>query len=274
MNIMTFFCKDFYCPNCKVHKVEHKVFQLVDKYHLKSNIQGHYEATVEKVESKNEVRSDLAGTIAAVETYEDKIYHFCNINGSYLYEIECKNCNFKRIVYFDNYKFDIPKTIYPILPEGKPLPDCMPEDLRKDFDEARLIVNYSVRCAVGLLRICGEKLCNFIADRYITDKDIKQEIIEKQNKLQPKINLLVKYRKDYFSFIDEKYIQQLEIVKDAGNSSLHARNILDEYTKNDFDALYTIIIDICNTIATKEENDDKRINALKEKNDINDPKKR
>ena len=55
--------------------------------------------------------------------------------------------------------------------------------------------------------------------------------------------------------------------------SLHSREILDEYTIDDFNTLCTIITAICNTIATKEENN-KRINALKEKNDINDPKKR
>ena len=268
---MTSYCENFYCPICKVHKVGHKVFQLVDKYHLNSHIKGRHEATVEKVKSTNKVSSGLEKTIAPVETYEDEIYDFCTINDSYLYEIECNNCNFKRIVYFNNCKFDIPKTIYPILPDGKPLPDCMPEDLRKDFDEARLIVNYSVRCAVGLLRICGEKLCNFMADKYIPDENIKKKIKDKM--LGDKIKDISELREKYFSFIDKECIEQLKVVQNAGNRNLHANLILDEYTKKDFNTLCTIITAICNTIATKEENA-KRINALKEKNDINDPKKR
>ena len=238
------------CPNCKNNKVGHRYCFLIDNYYL--SYSEYFTAT-------NRLNLSLKEDVVCFDKKD-------------IVEIICNHCQYKRLVVLNDECNDVEKTIYPILPDGKPLPDCITEDLRKDFDEARLIVNYSVRCAVGLLRICGEKLCNFIADKYITDAKIKTEIIQNQNKLQPKINLLVKHRKDYFSFIDEEYIKQLEIVKDSGNSSLHSREILDEYTKDDFDTLCTIITAICNTIATKEESD-KRINALKQKNSVNDTKK-
>ena len=233
------------CPNCKNKKVGHHYCYLIDNYKYNFGSYETYDLTESSLEFEN--RS--------------------------IYEIICNHCKYKRLVVLNDECNDVEKTIYPILPEGKPLPDCIDEGIRKDFDEARLIVNYSVRCAVGLLRICGEKLCNFIADKYITDANIKKEIKEKQNELKPKIDLLVKYRKDYFPFIDEECIKNLEVVRDAGNRNLHANLILDEYTEKDFNTLCTIIAAICDAIATKEEND-KKINALKEKNDINDPKKR
>ena len=196
----------------------------------------------------------------------DDLFYFEGFENDFICIIICNHCQYKRLIVCDS-NTKIKTTLYPLI-ANKPLPDCMPEDLRKDFDEARLIVNYSVRCAVGLLRICGEKLCNFIADKYITDENIKKKIKEEQNTLQPKIDLLVKYREDYFSFIDEEYIKNLEVVKKAGNNSLHSREISDEYTIDDFDTLCTIITAICDTIATKEESY-KRINALKQKNAVN-----
>ena len=117
----------------------------------------------------------------------------------------------------------------------------------------------------------------YIADKYIPDENIKKKI--KKEMLDDKIKYILNdkngasLREKYFSFIDEQCIKQLEVVKNAGNRNLHANLILDEYTRDDFITLCAIITAICNTIVTKEEND-KRINALKEKNDINDPKKR
>ena len=175
------------CPNCKYKLVHHDYYSLFYNLHWFG---------------LDEIRSDPV-----------------RIDKKQCYKIICHKCEYERIVLLDEERKNILKTIYPILPVGEPLPDCITEDLRKDFDEARLIVNYSVRCAVGLLRICGEKLCNFIADKYITDANIKKEIKENQNKLQPKIDKLVKHREEYFSFIEEEYIKNLEVVKLAGNIS-------------------------------------------------------
>ena len=80
--------------------------------------------------------------------------------------------------------------------------------------------------------------------------------------------MIVKHRKNYFSFLDEKYLNDLEVIRGAGNNLLHSGEILDEYTKEDFDTLRTMITAICDTIETKEEND-KKINALKQKNNNN-----
>ena len=269
------------CPFCGTKRVRHDIYPLIEELNI--NLQELF--SVCDIISRNAQalsdRNDFN-----IQEEKERACHpkIAEIGNELLFISICGFCNHKRILSFEhkicgtfvgkqNLPSRGPRTIYPILPDGEPLPDCMPEDLRKDFDEARLLVNYSVRCAVGLLRICGEKLCNFIADKYITDENIKKEIKEKQKELKPKIDLLVRHRQNYFSFIGKEYIKQLEVVKDTGNRNLHANLILDEYTRDDFKTLCTIITAICNTIATKEEND-KSINALKEKNDINDPKKR
>lgn len=274
------------CPFCGTKCVRHDVYSLIEEL----NIDLQEMSVMCNIISQNTQafsdRNDFN-----IQEEKERACHpkRAEIDNELLCISICGSCNHKRILLFNDEQKKVgsninevfrslaveqillsgePRTIYPILPDGKPLPDCMPEDLRKDFDEARLIVNYSVRCAVGLLRICGEKLCNFIADKCITDENIKKKIKEEQNTLQPKIDLLVKYREDYFSFIDEEYIKNLEVVKKAGNNSLHSREISDEYTIDDFDTLCTIITAICDTIATKEESY-KRINALKQKNVIN-----
>ncbi len=264
------------CPFCGTKRVRHDVYPLIEELNI--NLQELF--SVCDVISRNAQalsdRNDFD-----IQEEKERACHpkIAEIDNELLFISICGFCNHKRILSFEhkicgtfvgkqNLPSREPRTIYPILPDGEPLPDCMPEDLRKDFDEARLIVNYSVRCAVGLLRICGERLCNFIADKYITDANIKKEIKEKQKELKPKIDLIVKHREKYFSFIDEEYIKQLEIIKDAGNCSLHSREISDEYTIDDFDTLCTIITAICNTIATKEENY-KRMNTLKQKNVVN-----
>ena len=146
------------CPNCRVRKVEHRYYYLIDSYSYLDDqkffklLYGEYSETQLCLLKSNSLSFDEQLVV----------------------EIICNNCFYKRLVILNDELNNVERTIYPILPDGEPLPDCISEDIRKDFDEARLIVNYSVRCAVGLLRICSEKLCNFIADKYITDENKKK----------------------------------------------------------------------------------------------------
>lgn len=65
------------------------------------------------------------------------------------------------------------KLIYPPARIG-PLPnDDMPDDVRKDFEEARSIIDLSPRGAAALLRLCVQKLCKELGQKgKIIDEDI------------------------------------------------------------------------------------------------------
>lgn len=63
-----------------------------------------------------------------------------------------------------------------------PNPD-MPEDVRRDYEEARLVLTLSPRSAAALLRLCIEKLCAHAKGRNLNEKigtlvqeDLKPEI--------------------------------------------------------------------------------------------------
>ena len=158
----------------------------------------------------------------------------------------CQNCQKMsiRIKIEDNEKPDGYKYIqvYPIHPDGKPLDDVIPDDIKKDFDEARLIVNYSVRCANVLLRICIEKICNFIGDQFqitFTEKDKLGHKIEKIKNNNSNIGL------------NSKIFDLLFIIKEYGNDNAHSmREISDSDSKESFDILSNFLHQISANIAT------------------------
>ncbi len=63
-----------------------------------------------------------------------------------------------------------PNERYPVEPN-----DDMPEDIKQDFEEARLILQASPRGAAALLRLCIQKLCNHLLGKAL---DINTAIAE------------------------------------------------------------------------------------------------
>ncbi|WP_090386643.1 DUF4145 domain-containing protein [Pseudomonas anguilliseptica] len=65
----------------------------------------------------------------------------------------------------DDYRQPNGRMIYPTCATAPlPHPD-MPEDIARDFEEARQVLNHSPRAAAALLRLCVQKICNHLVGK-------------------------------------------------------------------------------------------------------------
>ena len=229
------------CVFCGSTKVGHEAFYLADG---NQNIDFSYD-------NLQEIKCHPYPTLT-LELY--KILHQSQIKNIDINgrdgKIVLKNCNHceKNSLYFGN------ELIYPIVPKGEGLPKEVPEHIRKDFDEARLIVNYSVRCAVALLRICMEHILHLLVDQRLPEKS--KEI---RDILRPhlKIERVKSYKIDG---INSRVFDMLGILKDYGNDNSHSiRKIDDSDTIEAFNILSAFIITMSGTIISLK-NQDETIN--------------
>ncbi|WP_394809828.1 DUF4145 domain-containing protein [Nitrosomonas sp.] len=63
----------------------------------------------------------------------------------------------------DNYNYNL-RLVDPILSDAPPAAADMPEDVKADYEEARLVVNHSTRAAAALLRLALQKLCRHLGE--------------------------------------------------------------------------------------------------------------
>lgn len=71
------------------------------------------------------------------------------------------------------------KLCYPRLVSGEPASKYMPEDVREDYEEARLVAEDSPRAAAALLRLCVQRLCIHLGkDGKNINTDIKELVKE------------------------------------------------------------------------------------------------
>ena len=161
----------------------------------------------------------------------------------------CKNCEYVSIRNKNGVQF------YPIEPHGKDLDDKIPEAIRKDFDEARLIANYSPRCGNVLLRTCLEGLCNWIAEELL--KDDKKAGYPKE-----RLNRKIDHIKAHTTFVsDNPFVHKMmEIIKEYGNEIHPIKKIDDSDTFESFKAMLLFIELIC----------DKILLELKERETVNE----
>lgn len=79
--------------------------------------------------------------------------------------------------------------------------DDMPEDVRIDFEEARLVFNHSPRAAAALLRLCVQKLC--------------QELLGKKGDIHKQIGELVD------KGLPPRVLKAFDTIRIFGNESVH-----------------------------------------------------
>jgi hypothetical protein len=108
--------------------------------------------------------------ICKVTSICDIQYMNCNgLDGrsSETYFLICRACSdgsvWKQFDRQDNIRYKL-RLVDPILPNAPVATADMPEDVRADFEEARLVTNFSPRASAALLRLALQKLCRHLGE--------------------------------------------------------------------------------------------------------------
>jgi hypothetical protein len=124
--------------------------------------------------------------------------------------------------------------VFPHERQGPQPNEDLPEDVTKDFEEARSIIGLSPRGSAALLRLCIQKLCAFLGQN---DKNLDDAIaaLVKQG-----LNPLVK--------------QSLDIVRVIGNEAVHP-GVIDLNDNRDVaNHLFTLVNSIADQMITHPKN--------------------
>ncbi len=124
------------------------------------------------------------------------------------------------------------KLIYPPEPEAEEANPDMPDDIRKDYEEARIVFKYSPRCAAALLRLCIEKLCIHLGSK-------------KEDNLNKKIAYLVQ------KGLNKELQEALDTIRIFGNESVHAGQIDVSDNKDIARTLFKFVNYIVEDLITK-----------------------
>jgi hypothetical protein len=130
------------------------------------------------------------------EVVKGSKYSYLNVHN--LFISRCFNCKDIALWIHD-------RLIYPQQGEAPPANPDMPEDIRRDYDEASTILDPSPRGAAALIRLGIQKLC--------------KELGQSGNNINDDIGALVK------SGLDPRVQQALDAVRVIGNSAVHPGQI-------------------------------------------------
>lgn len=120
---------------------------------------------------------------------------------SYLYNVnvsKCYNCDDIAMWIYD-------KLIYPQRGEAPPANPDLPEEIRRDYEEASTILDLSPRGAAALVRLCIQKLC--------------KELGQPGKNINDDIAALVK------AGLDSRIQKALDAVRVIGNNAVHPGSI-------------------------------------------------
>ncbi len=168
----------------------------------------------QKKEVLDWVRKLQAGLVLIRATHEvERLSKADNLHLS-----QCYNCKKIAVWVYDRLLFPISKA------GAQPNAD-LPEDISRDFEEAREIVSASPRGAAALLRLCVQKLCKHLGEKgKSVDEDIACLVAKGLNPLVQ---------------------QSLDIVRVIGNEAVHP-GVID--LKDDRDTALRLF-DLVNAIA-------------------------
>ena len=111
---------------------------------------------------------------------------------------ECFSCKYISVWIYD-------KLVYPQRGEAPPANPDLPDDIRRDYDEASSILDLSPRGAAALIRLAMQKLC--------------KELGQSGKKLNDDIGKLVE------DGLDKRVQQALDAVRVIGNNAVHPGQI-------------------------------------------------
>jgi hypothetical protein len=150
-----------------------------------------------------ETRADLAKwgkrLLAGVPFFEpgkDGNYSFQSLHNANV--SQCFNCDDIAIWIFD-------KLVYPQRGEAPPANADLPDEIRRDYDEASTILDLSPRGAAALVRLCIQKLC--------------KELGQLGENINHDIAALVK------AGLDSRIQKALDAVRVIGNNAVHPGSI-------------------------------------------------
>ena len=126
----------------------------------------------------------------------------------------------------DNFHYDL-RLVDPIVPDAPKAVKDMPEDVKADYEEARLITANSPRGAAALLRLSLQKLCRHFG--------------EPGNHIDTDIRALAK--KPEFG---ERLIRAADTLRITGNNAVHP----GEMNNEDIDNVAKGLFDLVNLIVT------------------------
>jgi hypothetical protein len=170
--------------------------------------------------------------ICAVRSLSDIRYMSIDGHGfnTKTYMLVCRACDngsvWKQFNRENNYHYDL-RLVDPIVPDAPKAVKDMPEDVKIDYEEARLVVNYSTRAAAALLRLSLQKLCRHLG--------------EPGNHIDTDIRSLAK--KPEFN---ERLIRAADTLRITGNNAIHP----GEMNNEDIDNIAKGLFELVNLIVT------------------------
>jgi len=150
-----------------------------------------------------QVRKDLKKVIMAMASGVPKFYQSgdwisCRSELLCTHVSKCFNCD-QLAIWIHN------SLIYPKVGEAMPANPDLPEDIRRDYNEANGVLSSSPRSSAALLRLCIQKLCIFLGERGKNINDDISSLVQKG--LDPKIQMA------------------LDVVRVIGNEAVHPGEI-------------------------------------------------
>ena len=136
------------------------------------------------------------------------------------------------------------KLFFPQEMEAEPSNSDMPDEIKKDYEEARAVFNSSPRASAALLRLCREKLCD--------------SLDAKGANLNQKIADLVK------KGLNKKIQKALDAVRVIGNESVHPGEINLNDNKDVARALFKLTNQIVQELVTDQKERDEIYSLLPE----------
>lgn len=193
----------FSCPHCGAYTTQYwyqlgaRMFNEETRIpsfpdpELRSRVLSSNESSVIKKDAIAYLDRIESGLVSAQESSSGNYYAFSIEN---LHLSKCYNC--KKIAVWVYRKLAFPQQKIGVMPN-----EDLPDDIRRDFEEARDIIALSPRGAAALLRLCVQKLCISLG--------------EKGKKIDNDIASLVS------KGLNQKTQQALDVVRVIGNEAVH-----------------------------------------------------